>query len=190
MSREQILSKVGEAAVSWNKVEHIVDRILQLYLDTDAITTTVIMKPLRATDRERLLRSLVSAKEIDDAIKTEINEALVICAICRDNRNLILHNAGGPDGNFAEKTLKNVSRACDDFQTLVAYLANLDIALSSVIYERSSRETPIGDESSDDELLPNIVFNSPERPSRPRRLQHGDIRKEANADDGQEEIPI
>jgi|TARA_R110002049_G_scaffold75674_2_gene194565 hypothetical protein len=185
MEREQIFSKVGEAAVSWNKVEFIVDRILQLYLDTDSITTKVIMKPLRATDREKLLRSLVAAKEIDDTIKLEINEALTLCAICRDNRNLVLHNAGGPDGNFASTTLHHVTRVCGDFETLVSYLKRLNVALSSVIYERSSRETPIDDESSsDDELLPDIVFTAPDRPNRPRRLQHNHIRTIANADEG------
>jgi hypothetical protein len=183
MAEEQIFSKVGEAAVSWNKVEHIVDRILQLYLDTDAITTAVIMKPLRATDREKLLRRLVTAKEIDETIKTEVEEALALCAICRDNRNLILHNAGGPDGSFAANTLKHVSRVCQDFDDLVKYLNRLDVAVTTVIYERSSRETPIGDESSDDELLPAIVFAAPERPIRPRRLQHNHIRKVVKAND-------
>ncbi len=182
MAKEQIFSKVGEAAVSWNKVEHIVDRILQLYLDTDAITTKVIMKPLRATDREKLLRSLVSAKEIDDAIKVEINEAITLCAICRDNRNLILHNAGGSDGNFATNTLGHVTRVCEDFDVLVGYLGDLDVALSTVIYQRSDRETL---ENSDDEYLPEIVFTAPQRPARPRRLQHNHIRKVEDANAGQ-----
>ena len=91
---KDLLAKVGHVAVSWNEAEHVVNRLLWLYLDTDEKTALILTKPLRASDREKLLRELVDAKEIDKAVAHEIKEAIKLSAACRENRNTILHNAG------------------------------------------------------------------------------------------------
>jgi hypothetical protein len=170
-----VLARVGHVTVAWNEAEHLINQMLWLYLDTDVLTAEILTKPMRATDREKLLKALVAAKEIDQAVATEIGEALKICAVCRDNRNTVLHNAGGETGEFGARALESMTLFCREMDTTVAYLRDLRTALTRVIFERGSRETPIGDESSNDELLPPIVFVVPVRPKAPRRLQKQDI---------------
>ncbi len=175
MSREASLACVGHVTVAWNEAEHLITQMLWLYLDTDVITAEILTKPMRATDREKLLRSLVDAKEIDGAVSTEIREALKLCAICRDNRNTVLHNAGGGTGEFGARAFASLTQFCGEIDVTVSYLRDLRTSLTKVIFARGSRETPIGDESSNDELLPLIEFEMPERPASPKRLRKQDI---------------
>lgn len=130
---------------------------------------------MRASDREKLLRQLVAAKEIDPVISAEVDEALKICGACRDNRNTVLHNAGGEIGEFGERALDSMSQICDDLTPILVYLRELQASITQVIFARGGMDTPIGDESFADELRPLIQFAAPRRPAKPRRIQKHDI---------------
>ena len=173
--KDAMLSRVGHIAVSWNEAERIINHILWLYLDTDVRTAEVLTKPMRPSDREKLLKELVRLKEIDPAVDEEIGEALRICGICRDNRNAILHNSGGLGEIFTEQAIEAVTSICIEFDDALIYLRALQESVTKVIYLRGARETPIGDESFMDEELPPIEFQKPERPKRPRRFNAQEV---------------
>lgn len=167
---DALLARVGHIAVAWNEAEHIINRLLWLYLDTDTNTADILTKPMRAADREKLLGALVTAKEIDQNVADEIREALRLCKACRDNRNTILHNAGGGNGAFNDAALEILTRICEELNVATNYLRELQASVTRIIISRAGRETPIGedgDESSNDELLPLEVFERPNRPERP-----------------------
>lgn len=160
-----LLPKIGHIAVAWNEAEHVVNRMLWLYLDTDAQTAAILTKPLRATDREKLLRVLVEVKETNKVMASEIVEAIKLCATCRENRNTILHNLGGGNGEFASDALETLSRVCDEITSITVYLRDLQLAVTKVIFARAG----------DEEAISDVRFEQPKRPLRPAIIAKADI---------------
>lgn len=180
MNRDQVLAKIGEIAVGWNEAEHYLNRMLWLYLDTDVQTAEIVTGPMRPSDREKLLKQLVKTKEIDPVVRAEVEAAMKLCASCRDARNVILHNAGGEDGEFSEKAPGKVQGACAEVLAVVAYMAELSQSLTQVIYQRAGRELPIDGASGNDEDEPVIEFAAPERPPKPKPVKASDLIRQRN----------
>lgn len=179
---ENLLARVGHIAVAWNEAEYVLNRLLWLYLDTDAQTAAILTRPMRAADREKLLRALVDAKEIDKTIAEEIGEAIKLCAACRENRNTILHSAGGSNGEFADGALTLVTDACGEITKVVAYLRELQAEVTKIIFARAGRETPIDEDHYGDELFQLPQFNRPTRPGKPTMIARSKILPEGYND--------
>lgn len=170
MERDAVLAKVGHVAVAWNEAERIINRILWLYIDTDVRTAEILTEPMRPTDREKLLKQLIREKEIDKKVSDEIVAALSICKTCRENRNIVLHSIENNGTHLSKGVHEIISKLCEDFDKTLIYLRLLQTAVTEITILRLDRETPIGDESSNDELLPEIVFHAPDRPKKPHKL--------------------
>lgn len=163
---------IGSIALAWNRAEDAVASMAALYLDVDALTFDLLVKPLRPQDREKLLRSVIAAKEFDDNIKKEVDEAIKRTQICRENRNKILHRLGELEGPLTDRSEKRLETVLDEIVAECAFLAELRARLSTVLFDRSTRDVP--DEAGgtgSDELRPVAEFVAPERPKKPKQLK-------------------
>ena len=68
-----------------------------------------------------------------------------------------------------------VSQAYDDMVAVIEYLKALQVAVTKLIFARAGRETPIGEASFDDELIPLQQFERPQRPPRPAIVAKCDL---------------
>lgn len=144
--REQSLISLGEIAVGWSSAEDTVRKLLWLYMGTDRPTFEILVRDLRATDMERLLRDFVKGKEPDVFLRKDIETALTWVGILRVNRNDALHGANLHDGveiwPLAE--LRDIGA---QMSLCVPILNELFARASKFIVARETSETPIGDES-------------------------------------------
>jgi len=174
--RDETLQTVGNIAICWNRADDYIAKLATLYLDLDPIVFDILVKPLRATDREDLLKKAVAAKEWEAGIRTEVLEATARAKICRENRNIILHQLGGLTGELSAGSESMLDRVLSDLIATCDYLRDVHDAVRSVIQDRNAREVPTSEgESGDDELLPLVVFAPPARPSKPRKIGIDDI---------------
>lgn len=132
------------------------------------------------SDREKLLKQLVKVKEIDEIVRDEIEAAMRLCAGCRDVRNVILHNAGGQDGEFSAHAPAKVQAASDEILAVVTYMGGLAQSLTQVIYQRVARELPIDEATGNDEDDPIIEFTAPDRPVKPKAIRATDLVRSAD----------
>lgn len=170
--QDSVRRTIGSIAIAWNQAEDAVANMAALYLDVDTLTFELLVKPLRAQDREKLLRAVVAAKEFDEAIKKEIDEAIGRSKTCRENRNKILHRLGELDGQLTEESEGLLETVLDEINAECVFLAELRTNLGTVLFDRSTRDVP--DEeggTGSDELRPVAEFVAPERPAKPRQLQ-------------------
>ncbi len=170
--QDSVRRTIGSIAIAWNRAETAVASMAALYLDVDALTFDLLVRPLRPQDREKLLRSVVAAKEFEKAISSEIEEAIRRTQICRENRNKILHRLGELDGNLTDDSEAKLVRVFDEISAECAYLEVLRLQVTAVLFDRASRDVPDDDDrTGDDELRPIVRFEAPERPVKPRQLR-------------------
>ena len=172
---KDLLYALGGIALWWNRIENDFLSILKLYVNTDAVTLGVILKPMRPTDQEILLRRLVDKIEPTEEIKECIFKAITCCGILRKNRNLILHSLGSQDGNVSEKAIENVSNFSEELPVFHEYFVHLVNSVRVIILDRESREIQADAESGDDEIRPFPEFVNPQPPHEPERLEIEDI---------------
>lgn len=169
MSRESALSMVGEIAVSWQAVEKCVLDLLWLYVGTDRPTFEIILGPLRPTDKEKLLRDLVTAKEPIDDLRNDVLIALARVAILRENRNMTLHGLSDNPKGPEEWPIKNLQLVCDQLHALVPNLEGLCSLSTAMIMLRDEAPTPDGLESPPFDAAP-IVYPKMEWPPKPSKV--------------------
>lgn len=170
--QDTVRQTIGSIAIAWNRAEDAVSAMAALYLDVDTLTFDLLVKPLRPQDREKLLRSVVVAKEFEEAISTEIDEAIKRTQICRENRNKILHRLGELNGNLTDESEAKLVCVLNEISAECAYLEVLRSKVAAVLFDRASRDVPDDEnKTGDDELRPVVKFEAPERPIRPRQLK-------------------
>lgn len=163
---------VGSIAIAWNRAEASVADMAALYLDIDPLTFDLLIKPLRAQDREKLLRAVVGAKEFDVTIKSEIAQALKRTQICRENRSKIVHGLGDLEGQLTEESVETLGQVLVEIEAECEFLCQLHLRISRVLFDRNAREVPNDEnQSGDDELRPVVEFIPPERPPKPKQMQ-------------------
>lgn len=170
--RDSVRQTVGSIAISWNEADELVAQIAILYLDLDQVAYDILIKTMRPTDREDLLRKVVKAKEYNADIVAEVADALANTQACRENRNIILHHLGSIGGELTEQTERLLERVLADLTATSLHLRNLHVSIRSVVLDRLGREMPSFDgETGKDELVPLVSFTPPLRPSKPRRIK-------------------
>lgn len=170
--QDSVRQTIGSIAIAWNRAEDAVASMAGLYLDVDKLTFDLLVKPLRPQDREKLLRSVVAAKEFDPEIVTEVHEAIKRSQICRKNRNKIIHRVGELDGHLTEESEAKLTRVLEEISAECEFLSALQRQLATVLFDRSARDVP-DDEggTGEDELRPVVQFKAPERPANPSELE-------------------
>lgn len=169
--QDEVRQTVGSIAIAWNKAEAAVAGMAALYLDVDPLTFDLLIKPLRAQDREKLLRAVIAAKEYDEVNKDEISSALKRTQTCRENRSKIVHGLGDLDGHLTEASVKTLQRVLGEIEAECAFLSELHQRVARVLLDRNAREVPNAeDEFGDDELRPVAKFVPPERPQKPKQM--------------------
>ncbi|OYU75569.1 MAG: hypothetical protein CFE32_13805 [Alphaproteobacteria bacterium PA3] len=164
-----VLELIGRVAVDWNNLESRLWRIAQLYLDTDMVTTQLLLEPMRASDISNLVLKLAKAKELNHVVKDEIIWWIGVINKCRENRKKILHRVGNEleaDGKL-EVYLVDF---CADLVNIKSYGESLFNEIEAMFYDASSRPTPDGEYSGPEEFLPLRPFNPPPRPNSPKTL--------------------
>lgn len=174
--RDETIRIVGNIAICWNKADEHVERLCTLYLNLDTIAVDFLVKPMRATDKENLLRKVVGYKESDPEIKAEVLEAIKRTAVCRENRNIVLHQIGSLDGEIDPKADDILLQVLADLTATCDYLGLVYEAVRKVMQDRDAREVPnFEGKSGDDELIPLAVFEKPQRPPKPHKLDIGEM---------------
>ena len=170
--QDAVRQTVGSIAIAWNQAEAAVSSMIGLYLDVDRLTFDLLVKPLRAQDREKLLKAVVAAKEFDAAIKDEIDKALKRTQICRENRNKVLHRLGELDGHLTDSSAEALQRVLVEIEAECTFLDELRLRIAPVLFDRNAREVPNDENrSGGDELRPMVEFISPDRPGNPRQMR-------------------
>ncbi|SOC16838.1 hypothetical protein SAMN05877809_1099 [Rhodobacter sp. JA431] len=170
--QDTVRQTIGSIVIAWNRAEDAVASMAALYLDVDALTFDLLVKPLRPQDREKLLRAVVGAKEFDREIVAEVDQAIKRSQICRENRNKILHRMGELDGNLTPESEAQLNRVLSEISRECVYLDALKLQIAAVFFDRTSREVPDdGGGTGDDELRPVLAFIPPERPANPKALK-------------------
>lgn len=150
-----------------------------LYLDVDTLTFDLLVKPLRPQDREKLLRAVVTAKEFDEDIKSEIDAAIKRTQTCRENRNKILHRLGELDGKLTERSEDLLETVLAEINAECVFLSELRTNLGTVLFDRATRDVPDDEGGTGaDELRPVAAFEAPERPAKPKQLQFDQLEVE------------
>lgn len=169
--QDSVRRAVGSIAIAWNKAENAIARMAALYLDVDPLTFELLVKPLRAQDREKLLKSVLDAKEFDLSICEEIVKSLRRAKICRENRNKILHRLGELDGELTKDSQDMIDDALDAMVVECDFLGQLYTQLVAIVFDRAARDVPNDEgQTGEDELRPVVVFVAPPRPRLPRKL--------------------
>ncbi|WP_299207983.1 hypothetical protein [uncultured Tateyamaria sp.] len=169
--QDEVRQAVGSIAIAWNRAEAAIAEMAALYLDVDALTFNLLIKPLRAQDRERLLKAVIAAKEYDEFIKNEIALALKRTQICRENRSKIVHGLGDLNGHLTEASVRVLERVLREIEAECVFLSELHQRVTRILFDRNAREVPNDeDEFGDDELRPVAAFVPPERPQKPKQL--------------------
>lgn len=173
--QDRALSLIGQIAISWNKIENVVLDLLKEYLDTDSITTKILLKPLKPSGQEELLRKLVSAKETSEDIKEEVAEALKRCATLRENRNTILHKIGIDSDDLSESAVDRLQSFYEALIRFHIYFQALRLEIITILADRAKREIHGDALADDDELRSFPTFNAPDRPPKFPQLKVEDI---------------
>lgn len=170
--QDGVRQTIGSIAIAWNQAEGAVADMCALYLDIDSFAFDLLVRNLRPQDREILLKRVVAAREFENSISNEISAAMKRSQICRENRNKILHRAGELNGDLTAGSHQLLKNVLTEIQSECAYLAELKEKITTVIFDRASRNVP-GEEdvTGDDELRPTITFEAPDRPRNPRNLK-------------------
>ncbi|MEQ5794164.1 hypothetical protein LZ686_05850 [Paracoccus sp. NFXS7] len=169
--QDSVRQKIGSIALTWNQAEVALRDIVNLYVDIDALTFGLIIRPLNTASLEKLLRKLISAKEPERTITAEINASLDRMRICRENRNTILHRIGELSGNLTAESEMLIARSLEEMNAERQFMLALKLNLTVIIFDRAARHVPNDeDESGEDESRPVVAFNPPARPNRPIEL--------------------
>lgn len=162
-----VLELIGRVTVDWNNLESRLWRIAQLYLDTDTLTTRLLLEPMRASDISNLVLKLTRAKELNHAVKDEIIWWIGVINKCRESRNKIIHRVGN-DFEADARLEAYLVEFCAGLVDIKTYGDNLYKEIEAMFFDASSRPTPDGDYSGPEEFLPLRPFNPPPRPNSPK----------------------
>ena len=170
IANADLLAAVGRIAILWNELEKVSDDILRLYIDIDEITATLILKPMRSTDKAKLLKTVYSQKETDDYVLEELNWFINCLGIYRENRNTLIHQIDGDEENLSAIAQKRIGALADGLNEFLDYTKLLFERVQVYWGERADRELPIDGMSGPDEDRPLEAFIAPDRPDKPRKF--------------------
>jgi hypothetical protein len=164
-----VLELIGKVAVEWNNLEGRLWQVAQLYLDTDKLTTELLLGPMRPSDISKLILKLAKAKERNVLIQNEISWWVGAIDKCRETRNKILHQVG--NGLEVDGKLEvYLVGFCASLVEIKSYGESLFVEIQAVFYDAANRPFLDDDLSGPNELFPLRLFIPPQRPGLPKNF--------------------
>ncbi|MCE8008590.1 hypothetical protein [Aestuariivita sp.] len=153
---DDCLRVIGDIAIRWSEVESNLKELLWLYVGTDRPTFDLLFGRSNGDHIEKMLRRVVTAKEVDDIARKDALEALTRCKVIRDNRNTILHKMRSDHIEDAASLFPKLVATQESLTAYSEALSTCMAKLSLFVARREALETPDGfDEAPDaDERVP------------------------------------